>query len=427
MEIIIRPTTKVTGKVKLPGDKSISHRLAMLGAIASGKTEISNFASSQDCHSTLSCLHALGVPVEVTADHVTITGRGLDGLQAPHEALDAGNSGTTIRMLSGLLAGQPFSCTISGDASLQRRPMKRVIDPLFQMGAQIQAREDNFPPLTIKGGRLRPIRYVLPVASAQVKSAILLAGLFAKGETSVIEPSRTRNHTELALREFGADVKENGLEVSVMGRPYLRGIRAVVPGDLSSAAFFLVAATCVAGSELLIDEAGLNCGRRGVIDVLSAMGAEIEIFSQGQQGGEPIGRLKVQSAQLRGGKLAGEQIPGIIDEIPILAVLATQTENGLEIRDASELRVKESDRIRAVVDNLRGMGASVEEFPDGLFVPGRQKLRGGRIKTHGDHRIAMAFSVAGLMADGETVIEEAECAAVSFPEFYEKLRSVTIG
>lgn len=422
MKITIHISGPLKGRAQLPGDKSISHRLALLGAIAEGTTSIENFATSQDCHSTLACLRLLGVPAEVSPNHrVVIEGRGLRGLRSSSETLDAGNSASTIRMLSGILAGQSFATKISGDESLRRRPMKRIMDPLTKMGALIEAREDNFPPLTIRGTALQPILYELPVASAQVKSAVLLAGLYTEGETTVVEPVLTRNHTELALRSFGVEVKVAGKVVSLRGGQALKGIETCVPGDVSSAAFLIAAATLVAGSDITLESVGMNPGRRGIVDLLADMGASIEILDRRTMGGEPVADLRVRPAGLAGGRIAGSQIPQVIDEIPILAVLATQTEKGIEIRDARELRVKESDRIRSTVDNLRAMGATVEEFEDGLAVPGQQALKGAAIQTYDDHRIAMAFAIAGLLAKGETVIEGAECAGVSFPGFFETI------
>jgi 3-phosphoshikimate 1-carboxyvinyltransferase len=294
------------------------------------------------------------------------------------------------------------------------------------MGARIQARENNYPPLLIHGGRLQGIQYLLPVASAQVKSAVLLAGLLADGETEIIEPAPTRNHTEVALKEFGAEISVQGNRISLKGRQRLRAVKARVPGDISSAAFFLVAATLLPGSEIILTGVGLNPGRRAIVDLLREMGASIEILNHQAQAGEPVADLRVKSARLQGGTISGDKIPQVIDEIPILAVLATQTQEGLQIRDAGELRFKESDRIRSIVENLRSMGASVEEFEDGMFVPGRQSLGGSRIRSHGDHRIAMAFGVAGLIAKGETSIEGSDCAAISFPGFFEVLDRVAV-
>jgi 3-phosphoshikimate 1-carboxyvinyltransferase len=425
MNVTIQPSRPLKGRVKLPGDKSISHRLAMLGAIAEGTTCIDNFATSQDCQSTLACLRLLGIRAHAeTNQTLVIEGRGLRGLHPAQQILDAGNSGSTIRMLSGILAGQSFTTIISGDESLQRRPMKRVIGPLTLMGAHIEARQDNFPPLTIRGGSLCSIRYELPVASAQVKSAVLFAGLYAEGETTVIEPVPTRNHTELALDGFGVNLTVHGTAVSLRGGQKLHGLRASVPGDVSSAAFLIAAATMVAGSDVMLETVGLNPGRRGIVDFLVQTGAAIEVLQEQTLGSEPAADLRIRSAALRGGAIRGDQIPQFVDEIPILAVLATQSEEGMEIRDASELRVKESDRIRSVVDNLRAMGARVEEFEDGFVVPGRQALNGTHIATYDDHRIAMAFAVAGLIAKGETVIEGAECVGVSFPGFFEMLEKL---
>jgi 3-phosphoshikimate 1-carboxyvinyltransferase len=428
MNIPILPARKVAGTVSFPGDKSISHRLALLAGIARGITTIENFASSADCHSTLSCLKSLGVGIKMGSNQqVSIQGAGLHGLKPSEAMLDAGNSGSTIRMLSGILAGQPFLTRIAGDASLCRRPMKRIMIPLQKMGAQVEGRDGNFPPLAIRGNELSPIQYHLPVASAQVKSSILLAGLYAKGKTIVMEPVPTRNHTELALAGFGVPLDISGNQISIQGGIQPQAINATaVPGDISSAAFFAVAACLLPGSEIILNQVGLNPGRRGILDLLMSMGASIQLLEENRQGGEEVGVVRIRSASLQGGKVSGDLIPGVIDEIPILAVLGTQTENGLEIRDASELRVKESDRIRSVVDNLRAMQAQVEEFEDGFIVAGGQKLRGARIRTCGDHRIAMAFSIAGLIAEGVTEIEDAGCAAVSFPDFYQTLESVSV-
>ena len=422
MDVTIQPAKTIKGRVRLPGDKSISHRLAMLAAIAEGTTRIENFAASQDCHSTLACLRLLGTEIQLTGESVvSISGRGLRGLLPSSVPLDAGNSGSTIRMLSGILAGQSFETRISGDESLRGRPMKRIIAPLREMGAQITAHDDNYPPLTIQGCPLHNIQYVLPVASAQVKSAILLAGLYCEGETTVIERVATRNHTELAMQSFGVPVTLKDRSIQIKGNSAPSAIQTTVPGDISSGAFLIAAATLLPGSQLLLQDVGMNPGRRTFVDLLLNMGASIEVMNERVAGGEPIADLLVGSALLKGGTVSGELIPQVIDEIPILAVLATQTEIGMEIRDAGELRVKESDRIRSIVDNLRVMGGEVEELPDGLIVKGRQSLHGGRISTYRDHRIAMAFAIAGLTAVNPTLIEEAECAGVSFPSFFEIL------
>jgi 3-phosphoshikimate 1-carboxyvinyltransferase len=425
----IRPAKFLAGGVALPGDKSISHRYAMLAALAEGASELRHFSAAADCHSTLRCLSALGAEIKIEKDTVRITGKGPRGLKESRRALDVGNSGTTMRLLAGILAGQVFTSKLTGDASLQKRPMKRVVGPLREMGADIRARDDNFAPLEIRGRRLRAIDYQMPLASAQVKSAVLLAGLFADGVTSVTEPAQTRDHTELALEEFGAAVERNGRTVRVHPLAGRNGggklvARALdVPGDLSSAVFFIAAASLLAESNILIHNVGLNPTRTAILDVLAGMGASINMVSLQSSHGEVVGDLAVKGASLKGGIIEGEQIPLMIDELPMLAALAPFTEEGIEIRDAAELRVKESDRIAALAENLRRMGATVEERPDGLRVEGRKagKLRGAEIDPRGDHRIAMAFAVAALAAEGATVIRDADCAAVSFPSFYEEL------
>ncbi len=433
MVMIIQPARNLTGTINLPGDKSISHRAAMLASIAEGTSRISNFAESEDCASTLACMAGLGVEIDRNGSDVNVSGRGKYGLTVADSPLDCGNSGTTMRLLSGMLAGQPFETTLIGDESLSRRPMKRIIAPLSEMGAIIDD-VDGHAPLTIVGKRpLTRIEFRLPVASAQLKSSVLLAGLFAEGETTVIEPVATRDHTERMLRGFGVDVRvseaEGGRRISVSGDDRLLAQDITVPGDISSAAFFLVAAACIEGSELEIPNAGLNPTRTGVLDILRRFGASIEIEDERESGGEPIGTLVVRHQGRLGAvenRVEGEIVANIIDEVPILAVFGTQIEGGIEIRDAGELRVKESDRIAAVAENLRRMGAEVEEFEDGLRV-GRSSLKGAVIDSFGDHRIAMAFAVAGLFADGETEIRGAECAAVSFPAFFDVLSSVTNG
>jgi 3-phosphoshikimate 1-carboxyvinyltransferase len=371
----------------------------------------------------------LGAEIKIEKDTVRITGKGPRGLKESRRALDAGNSGTTMRLLTGILAGQEFTSKLTGDASLQKRPMKRVVLPLREMGADIRARDDNFAPLEIRGTRLRAIDYQIPVASAQVKSAVLLAGLFADSVTSVTEPARTRDHTELALEEFGAAVERNGRTVRVHPLAGTNGggkllARALdVPGDLSSAVFFIAAASLLAESNILIHNVGLNPTRTAILDVLAGMGASIHMVSLQSSHGEVVGDLAVKGASLKGGVIEGEQIPLVIDELPMLAALGPFTEEGIEIHDAAELRVKESDRIAALAENLRRMGARVEERPDGLRVEGREagKLRGAEIDPRGDHRIAMAFAVAALAAEGATVIRDADCAAVSFPAFFDEL------
>jgi 3-phosphoshikimate 1-carboxyvinyltransferase len=428
----IHPAKTLSGGVEPPGDKSISHRYAMIAALAEGASELRHFAAAADCHSTLDCMKALGADIKINKDTVQITGYGLRGLKATRRTLDAGNSGTTMRLLTGILAGQQFTSQLTGDASLQKRPMKRVVGPLRQMGADIRAREDNFAPLEIRGGRLNAIDFKMPMASAQVKSAVLLAGLFAEGETIVTEPARTRDHTEIALEEFGAPIEKTGKIIRVQGFAAGNGTGKLqprsldVPGDLSSAVFFIAAASLFPDANLLIHNIGLNPTRTAILDVFASMGASLQMLSVRSANGELVGDLAVKGAPLKGGVIEGDQIPLVIDELPMLAALGPYTEQGIEIRDAAELRVKESDRIAALAENLRRMGATLEERPDGLCVEGRNagKLRGAEIEPHGDHRIAMAFAIAALGATGSTVIRDADCAAVSYPTFFDDLERV---
>jgi len=420
----IPPAGSVSGQITLPGDKSISHRYAMLASIAEGESRIRNYSTGADCHSTLNAMRALGVPVEQNGTEVTIGGRGLGGLRAPAADLDAGNSGSTIRMLSGILAAQPFTTRIGGDESLSRRPMARIIEPLSQMGASIAARDGRFPPLDIHGARLRPIDYTLPVPSAQVKTCVLFAGLYADGDTIVREPVRSRDHTEIALREFGADLRVQGKIITMAGRPTLTGRDLVVPADLSSAAFFIVAALLLPGSRLAIRGVGLNPTRSTLLDFLAGMGAGIRIVEVESRNGELSGELVVTASRVRGGVIETETTAALIDEIPVLAVLGAASDEGLIIRDAGELRIKETDRIATIAENLRRMGVRIDETPDGLAIPGRQRFHGAELDSFGDHRIAMAFAVAALCADGESSIQGAEAASVSFPEFFETLRQI---
>jgi len=425
----IRYSDSVSGTVLLPGDKSISHRYAMLAAIAEGTSVLEHFASSRDCHSTLDCLKSLGVEVNESGDTVTVQGGGLQGLRSPKNILDAGNSGTTMRLLSGILAGHPFTSSIAGDASLSRRPMGRIIQPLRQMGAEIESRERDMPPLSIQGGSLKGIRYVLPVASAQVKSCVLLAGLYGNESTAVEETVPTRDHTEIALKEFGGDVRFKGNWIEVDPGPVLQARNLTIPGDLSGAAFFLVAAALAPDSNLHLPRVGLNGRRRELLNYLMRAGLNLTIENETEEAGEPRGDLRVRySPVLVKGQLPpirGNQTVALIDEIPVLAVLGSQVAGGVEISNAGELRIKESDRISAIALNLKSMGVEVEEKSDGLYIPGGQSLYGAKILTSGDHRIAMAFAVAGLSARGDTQILEAECADVSFPGFWDALRSVT--
>jgi 3-phosphoshikimate 1-carboxyvinyltransferase len=393
----------------------------MFAAIGAGVSRLRNYSSARDCQSTLDCLASLGVRVRREPDVITIEGVGLDGLQAPSRMLDVGNSGTTIRLLSGILAGQPFTTELTGDESIQRRPMKRIIEPLVRMGTRVEAREGSFAPLKIHGGNLAAMEYEPPMASAQVKSCVLLAGLFAEGRTTVIEKTPTRNHTEVMLREVGAALEIEGDRITVTGHRPLGALgEYTVAGDLSSAAFFIVAALIAPDAEITLRHIGVNPSRTALIDALRRIGGRIEVVNARLAHGEPVADLVARSSKLRGDlELSGAVIANLIDEIPILAVAATQLDGRLTIRDARELRVKESDRIRAITDNLRRMGIEVEEFDDGLRLAGFQRLRGTEVDSFGDHRIAMAFTIAGLVAEGETAIRNADAASVSLPEFYQ--------
>ncbi len=420
---VIHPVRSIHGSISLPGDKSISHRYAMLAAIATGTTRLENFSTGADCASTLGCLRTLGVEWERKENLVTIEGRG-PSLSAPASALDCGNSGSTMRMLSGILAGQAFTSELSGDQSLCRRPMARIIKPLEQMGAAIQSSEGARPPLRITGGSLRAIDYVMPVASAQVKSAVLFAALFAPGKTRVEEPIRTRDHGEQALRAFGANLERRGNETLIAGDQKLHAIAAHIPGDISSAAFLLCAAALFPGSQLIIADLLMNPTRARLLDILMAMGARISITQLEEHHGELIGTVQIEGNLLRGTTIAGADTAALIDEVPVFAAIAPYTSTGIEIRDARELRVKESDRIAAVAKNLRAMGAQVEELEDGLKIPGGQNLRGAEIDSLGDHRIAMAFAIAALRAQGQTLIHGANAAVISYPGFFDALESV---
>ncbi|HVN03068.1 MAG TPA: 3-phosphoshikimate 1-carboxyvinyltransferase [Bryobacteraceae bacterium] len=420
----ISTARSISGSITLPGDKSISHRYAMIASISEGDSRIQNYATGADCHSTLHAMRALGITIEEQGTEVLIHGRGLDGLRAPGVELDAGNSGSTIRMLSGILAAQPFTTRIGGDESLSQRPMARIIEPLGRMGAAINAREGRFPPLEIRGAHLQAIEYPLPVPSAQVKTCVLFAGLYADGETIVHEPVRSRDHTEIALREFGADLCVRGKRIHLAGRPTLSGRDLLVPADLSSAAFFIVAALLLPGSHLVISGVGLNPTRSTLLDFLAGMGAPVRINEIESRNGELAGELVVTHAPVQGGTIEGDTTAALIDEIPVLAIIGAASEQGLTVRDAGELRIKETDRIATIVENLRRMRVTVEELPDGLTIPGGQRFHAAELDSFGDHRIAMAFTVAALCADGESVIHGAEAASVSFPEFFNTLRQI---
>ncbi len=424
--LTVRPARHVAGALRLPGDKSISHRYAMLASLAEGKSRFENYSTGADCASTLACMRSLGVHWERTdaaANVIEIEGRALS-LQAPRAPLDCGNSGSTMRMLSGILAGQDFSCELFGDDSLSRRPMARIMRPLAEMGAKIEASEGDRPPLRIRGGNLKAIDYRMPIASAQVKSCVLFAGLFAKGVTCVDEPLRTRDHGEVALRAFGVELGRTGNATRIQGGQRLHAIEARVPGDLSSASFFFCAAALFPGSHLVIDTLLMNPTGARLLDILIGLGVRIAITQLEEQHGELVGTVKVEGQYLKMAEIAGADSAALIDEIPVLAAIAPFTENGIRIRDAKELRVKESDRIKAIALNLRAMGATVEEHEDGLTVPGGQSLHGAEIDSLGDHRIAMAFAVAALRAEGETQIKGADAAVISFPSFFETLESL---
>jgi 3-phosphoshikimate 1-carboxyvinyltransferase len=418
---------QLPAEITVPGDKSISHRAAMFAGLAEGTTVVSGFLPSEDCLCSLKAMEALGAVVEPLVEELgvglvkmAITGRAMK-LQAPTAPVDCGNSGTTMRLLSGILAGQSFTTELFGDASLSKRPMKRIADPLGEMGAQVTGQGDKIcAPLTITGSKLRPIEYTLPVASAQVKSAVLLAGLFAEGTTTVVEPLATRNHTERIMSHFGLEWQRVGSKVSVQGGQVPKAKDLVVPGDISSAAFWLVAAAAVPGGRLILNNVGLNETRTGVIDVLLRMGAKVT-RSEVSTEGEPSGQVIIEGGELQGTVIGGAEIPNVIDELPILAVAAALAKGKTVIRDAAELRVKETDRIAAVAENLRRMGVTVTEHPDGMEIEGGAALHGATIPTFHDHRIAMAFSIAGLFAEGETQIEGSECIRTSYPNFEQHL------
>ena len=435
--VIIQQAKRIRGTIKLSGDKSISHRAAIVSALANGVSRLQNYSTSADCEATLSCLQKLAVGVERSGKDVLIHGVGLDGLQAPEAALDCANSGTTMRLLAGVLAGQNFTSIITGDESLRARPMERIVEPLSMMGAGVTS-QDGRAPLVIEGRNpLQAIKYELLIASAQVKSCILLAGLNADGTTEVIEKEPTRDHTERLLSWFGVPIetrageREGSRSVAVQ-RPAQIGARDVsIPGDISSAAYFIAAAALLPESTLEVRDVGLNPTRTKFVKQLQSFGLDVSVNDIGEVSNEPTGVVRVRgldgqaSIEEAPALINGKLVPQLIDELPLLAVVGSQLAGGLEIRDAAELRLKESDRIAGTVQNLRNMGAGVEEFDDGLRVAGRVRLHGARIDPHGDHRLAMAFAVAGLLAEGETEIEDAGCVAVSFPEFFDLLKSVT--
>ncbi len=421
----ITPGGSLQGKIRMPGDKSISHRSIMLGAVAEGKTEISGFLEGADCLATLQAFTELGVQVaRPDTGKLTIHGVGLQGLKAPHQILDLGNSGTSIRLLTGLLAGQKFSSQLTGDASLQRRPMARVVDPLTAMGANIEMQANGCPPLVIHGGQLlRGIKYAMPIASAQVKSALLLAGLYATGETTIIEPAVSRDHTERMLAGFGYPIERKENVIRLFGQKKLTAAQIQIPGDISSAAFFLVGASIAAGSDLLLEQVGVNPTRTGVITILRAMGADITVFNEHYANGEPVADIRVRHAALRGITIPQDLVPLAIDEFPAIFIAAACAEGETVLQGAQELRVKESDRIQTMVEGLQICGIEAQAFPDGIRISGGQ-LQGGVVKSHGDHRIAMAFAMAGLCSTTEIIVADCANVRTSFPNFVELAEQV---
>jgi len=428
VKTVVKHSKGLRGQVQVPGDKSISHRALLLGAIAEGLSRVEGFLPAADCLATLRCVEALGVEVR-RFDETTLVvhGRGLHGLHEPDDVLNCAGSATTMRLLSGILAGQPFHSVLTGNASLCSRPMARIVQPLRQMGATILGRKDDrLPPLSIRGGQLRGIDYALPVASAQVKSAILLAGLYAESPTTVHEPGPARDHTERMLRAQGAKIRVQGNSITLVPSGGLKAMDVAIPGDISSAAFLIAAACLVPRSEIVIEGVGVNPTRTGFLEALRTMGADIVVENRREGDGEPVADIVVRASPgfnpgLRGVEVGGELVPRMIDEFPILAVAATQAEGETVVRDAAELRIKESDRIAAIVAELRKMGAQIEERPDGFVVEGPTSLRGAHVDSHGDHRLAMSLIVAGLLAEGETVVEGTECIEDSFPGFEETL------
>lgn len=422
---IKKPSSPLKGELTVPGDKSISHRAVMFGAIANGTTRITNFLQGADCLSTIACFQKLGISIENTPSEILVHGKGLHGLSAPSDYLDTGNSGTTTRLIAGILAGQEFTSFLTGDASIQTRPMKRIIQPLSLMGASVESlRGNDCVPLKIQGHPLQSISYLSPVASAQVKSCILLASLYGNDITSVTEPFLSRNHTELMLSHFGAKISSQNTTVSIEPEPVLYGTDISVPGDISSAAYFIAAALLVPGSELLIKHVGINPTRDGILRVCKAMGADIQLMNHSTAGGEPVADLLVRHSALHGTVIEGELIPALIDEIPVIAVLAAYAKGTTVIRNAEELKVKESNRLGILVEELTAMGGNVEETSDGMIIHGGAPLQGASIDSRLDHRIAMSFAIAGLAAEGTTQLLRADCVNISYPGFYKDLREL---
>lgn len=424
MNIKLNASNKVSGNVVVPGDKSISHRAIMLASLSSGTTKITNFLPSQDCLSTMACFQKMGISITRHGKTVEVIGNGLKGLKEPTSVLDCGNSGTTMRVLSGILAGQKFYSVLTGDESLSRRPMTRVIKPLSRMGAEIWARKGDLAPLSIRGLALKGTTYKLEIASAQVKTALMFAGLFASGKTTVVEPVPTRDHTERMMPSFGIPVTTKNGRIMVQAPKKLGPCDVTVPGDISSAVFFISLGLLAKKGHLIVRNVGVNPTRTGALKVLTKMGARLELVNKKNIAGEPVADIIAHPSELQNVKVAGKIIPSLIDELPLLAMLMTQAEGTSVIRNAEELRVKESDRISLMVKNLESMGAKVEERPDGMIIEGRTKLKGASIETAGDHRIAMTFAVAASIAKGTTEIVDADCASVSFPGFFKQLEAV---
>lgn len=421
--MLITPITKLEGTFPIPSDKSISHRSVMFGSLALGTTHISNFLMGDDCLSTISCFRKLGVTIQIEGDTVIVEGKGLHGLSPSEDILDCGNSGTTVRLISGILSGQAFTTTLTGDASIQKRPMKRIIKPLSEMGATLVAKEDNFCPMTIHPHALKGICYHSPVASAQVKSSILLAGLYADGPTTVVEPAISRDHTERMLTAFGANVTREGTSVTIEPCKELYATDIVVPGDISSAAFFMVAGLITPDSDLIIQNVGINPTRRGILDVLLAMGGDITCFNEKEVCGEPVCDMRVRYSKLHGTTVEGAIIPTLIDEIPAIAVAALFAEGTTYIKDAAELRVKESDRIDALYTELSKMGAHITPLADGMIIEGGFPLKGATVESYHDHRIAMALAIAACNAQSPSTLLHPDCVSISFPNFYTLLET----
>ncbi len=424
MNKVVSPKNGLKGNIKIPGDKSISHRAVMFGSIAKGDTHITGFLTGDDCMSTIGCFKSLGIDIETNGENVVVHGKGINGLSKPNKTLDVGNSGTTIRLISGILSAQNFDTTLNGDASIQKRPMKRIINPLSQMGADIKSTNDGYAPLTIHGKKLNAIEYTMPVASAQVKSSILLASLFADGTTTIIEPVASRNHTEIMLNHFGADIQNNNGVITSKPVKELYAKDLEVPGDISSAAFFMVAGLIVPNSHIIIENVGINPTRTGIIDALKAMGGNINILNQRESGGEAVGDIEVKTSQLKATTLSGSIIPRMIDEIPVFAVAALCAEGTTYVKDAHELKVKESNRIATMGEELGKMGVKIIETEDGMIIEGNQKLKGNTVYSHLDHRVAMSCAIAALVSEGDTTITDADCVGISFPNFYELLNTL---